>query len=439
MPITPAPPYPKSSGDAIRSQDWNQAVDEVIRLDKAKLNRAGGTITGDLTINGSLGIGTAPDAPLRVANFMTVGPFAATTGEGGIDVTGSAAEFGFVRRSLTAWPATAAAGDRFVWYNPDGTARLWTEVNGDLLRVSINGNLELLTGDLSIPKSNGGSATISHATFSNEASFKNNIKVIMGHSGFFLPGAPPFEYEFLVGHTTQSFIIGGGITFTFQKRFGINQNGDLSCSGSKAGYVVDHFINRAGDTLEQGDVVIIGDDPVTRFIGSGNNIPLPEVDLADRAYDTRVCGIVDKVLTEADLPFVEPEIDAKEQARLAKAYEKLQTGSKKAKLAAEAALAEAPSIRHPLSEFAAPRGPELDTTKVSDQQIGHMVTLGAFSHCKVDADIAPIEPGDLLTTSPTKGHAQKADPAKAGGAILGKALGGLKKGKGKIPVLVTLH
>jgi hypothetical protein len=152
-----------------------------------------------------------------------------------------------------------------------------------------------------------------------------------------------------------------------------------------------------------------------------------------------VCGIVDKVLTEADLPYVEPEIDAKEQARLAKAYEKLQTGSKKAKLAAEAALAEAPSIRHPLSEFAAPGGPELDATKVSDQQIGHMVTLGAFSHCKVDADIAPIEPGDLLTTSPTKGHAQKADPAKAGGAILGKALGGLKKGKGKIPVLVTMH
>ena len=69
-----------------------------------------------------------------------------------------------------------------------------------------------------------------------------------------------------------------------------------------------------------------------------------------------------------------------------------------------------------------------------------MATLGAYAHCKVDADVAPIEVGDLLTTSPTKGHAQKAlDPAKAMGAIIGKALGSLKKGKGKIPVIVMLQ
>ena len=58
----------------------------------------------------------------------------------------------------------------------------------------------------------------------------------------------------------------------------------------------------------------------------------------------------------------------------------------------------------------------------------------------MDADIAPIEPGDLLTTSPTKGHAQKVeDPTKAIGAIVGKALGEMKSGKGKIPVLVMLQ
>jgi hypothetical protein len=69
-----------------------------------------------------------------------------------------------------------------------------------------------------------------------------------------------------------------------------------------------------------------------------------------------------------------------------------------------------------------------------------MVTLGAYAYCKVDADIAPIRVGDLLTTSPTRGHAQKAtEPEKAVGAIIGKALGSLKSGKGKIPVLVLLH
>jgi len=82
----------------------------------------------------------------------------------------------------------------------------------------------------------------------------------------------------------------------------------------------------------------------------------------------------------------------------------------------------------------------LDRTKIGPGQIGLMVTLGAFAHCKVDADVAPINVGDLLTTSPTRGHAQKAlDPAKAVGAIIGKALGSLKKGKGKIPVLVMLQ
>jgi hypothetical protein len=57
----------------------------------------------------------------------------------------------------------------------------------------------------------------------------------------------------------------------------------------------------------------------------------------------------------------------------------------------------------------------------------------------VDADIAPIKSGDLLTSNATKGHAQKAAEPPAAGAVLGKALGSLKKGKGTIPVLVTLQ
>jgi hypothetical protein len=60
--------------------------------------------------------------------------------------------------------------------------------------------------------------------------------------------------------------------------------------------------------------------------------------------------------------------------------------------------------------------------------------------CNVDADIAPIAVGDLLTTSPTSGHAQKVlDRGMATGAILGKALGSLDRGKGQIPVLVMLR
>jgi hypothetical protein len=60
--------------------------------------------------------------------------------------------------------------------------------------------------------------------------------------------------------------------------------------------------------------------------------------------------------------------------------------------------------------------------------------------CKVDAQYSPIEVGDLLTTSPTPGHAMKAgEPAKAFGAVLGKALRPLKAGQDLIPVLVALQ
>jgi hypothetical protein len=61
-------------------------------------------------------------------------------------------------------------------------------------------------------------------------------------------------------------------------------------------------------------------------------------------------------------------------------------------------------------------------------------------YCKVDADYAPIEVGDLLTTSNTPGHAMKADdPYKSVGAIIGKALHPLSNGQGLIPVIIALQ
>ena len=60
-------------------------------------------------------------------------------------------------------------------------------------------------------------------------------------------------------------------------------------------------------------------------------------------------------------------------------------------------------------------------------------------YCKVDAGYAPIEVGDLLTTSDTPGHAMKAtDPLSAFGATIGKALRPLREGQGLIPILIAL-
>jgi hypothetical protein len=68
------------------------------------------------------------------------------------------------------------------------------------------------------------------------------------------------------------------------------------------------------------------------------------------------------------------------------------------------------------------------------------VALSGKVYCNVDADYSSIAVGDLLTTSPTPGHAMKAiEPHKAFGSVIGKALRPLKEGRGIIPILVALQ
>jgi hypothetical protein len=56
----------------------------------------------------------------------------------------------------------------------------------------------------------------------------------------------------------------------------------------------------------------------------------------------------------------------------------------------------------------------------------------------VDADWGRVEIGDLLTTSPTPGHAMLADdPARAFSAVIGKVLRPLTTARGLIPILIA--
>lgn len=56
----PFNPEAKTPGDLIRAEDWNAAMDEVVRLETDKLSRTGtGQVAGGLTLTGSLGVGTA--------------------------------------------------------------------------------------------------------------------------------------------------------------------------------------------------------------------------------------------------------------------------------------------------------------------------------------------------------------------------------------------
>ncbi len=80
----------------------------------------------------------------------------------------------------------------------------------------------------------------------------------------------------------------------------------------------------------------------------------------------------------------------------------------------------------------------LDRQQTRDNRLP--VALVGKVYCKVDAQYAPIEVGDLLTTSSTPGHAMKAgDPFKAFGSVIGKALRSLEAGQGMIPILIALQ
>jgi hypothetical protein len=84
--------------------------------------------------------------------------------------------------------------------------------------------------------------------------------------------------------------------------------------------------------------------------------------------------------------------------------------------------------------------PGIVLDKQSTQGNRSPVALLGKVYCKVDASYAPIEVGDLLTTSLTPGHAMKADdPRKAFGAVIGKALRPLKEGQALIPILIALQ
>lgn len=85
-------------------------------------------------------------------------------------------------------------------------------------------------------------------------------------------------------------------------------------------------------------------------------------------------------------------------------------------------------------------GIRLDSAEDGDETGRAPVALVGKVFCKVDAGPAPIEVGDMLTTSDTPGHAMTAtDRDRAFGAIIGKALEPHAEGTGEIPILVALQ
>jgi len=79
--------------------------------------------------------------------------------------------------------------------------------------------------------------------------------------------------------------------------------------------------------------------------------------------------------------------------------------------------------------------PNLDRSKPSSP-----IALAGRVWVFADASTGAIKPGDLLTTSPTAGHAMKVKNYRRGqGAIIGKAMSSLKSGRGMVLVLISMQ
>jgi hypothetical protein len=87
-----------------------------------------------------------------------------------------------------------------------------------------------------------------------------------------------------------------------------------------------------------------------------------------------------------------------------------------------------------------PVAPGLILDRKTDGRARIPVAMMGKVCCNVDASYAPIELGDLLTTSSTPGYAMKViDPTRAFGSVIGKAMRPLADGHGMMPVLVALQ
>lgn len=89
---------------------------------------------------------------------------------------------------------------------------------------------------------------------------------------------------------------------------------------------------------------------------------------------------------------------------------------------------------------AAPLRPGIVLDKRADLPGRKPVALMGKVYCKVDARHGRIAVGDLLTTSPTVGHAMRASDATAAfGAVIGKAMQPWDEGLGLIAVVIALQ
>ena len=147
MAFTPDTPFPKTRGHVIKSKDWNDAITEVQRLDTAKVNKTGDSITGSLTIAGNLGVGTTgPQAKVHVSSAEPQLRFDSTGNRTTVQVgKGGALQWDF-------GVGTGAAGNNDFWFGDfsgfrlvlqKGTGNVGVGTTNPGARLEVNGDIAI--------------------------------------------------------------------------------------------------------------------------------------------------------------------------------------------------------------------------------------------------------------------------------------------------------
>jgi len=201
--------------------------------------------------------------------------------------------------------------------------------------------------------------------------------------------------------------------------------GKIDVVGTVDPIITESFNADPGVDYDVGDVVCLDDDS-------------PYVKICTDADDTSVVGVVGPTL-EIDDGEVSVVIMGYQGARPDEEYVKVlerrlsDAAAKMSTTDAETSITEKKSKN---DEIALHKS-EIEESKSITRQVVKV---------KADASYAPIKRGDLLTTSPTAGHAMKAQPVEIGGVeihrpgtIIGKAVEPLESGTEMIEVFVTLQ
>lgn len=450
-------PTPKNPGDLIRSQDWNEAMGEVVRLESAKLNLTGGNVNGPLSVSTlSIGTATPPNRPLTIRG--TAGTYLNVIANNGThEILLGADNAGGIVSTMTNHDLQLRAGGNVtrLTVKADGDVGIGTLTPGARLEV-IGSSWDQHLRLTNTSTGGAGPSIFFNAVNRNWAILGTNATAGAGDQKLGFYDATSNQYRMVIDPSGNVGIGTTGPQGKLDVQGAIRAgNSDLYFTGTTHNHT---GIGNAGgfaaieNSSNYNTLMILGrtvtTSPLRRSVSVWDELNVFGPLIVQQAHTIKlgipfgpygndgIRGEPNLFLDAAGRVFIKQgfQTPAMDIAERFKTVEPVQAGQ----VVIFDEQAEAVKLCERAYDSCVIGIASADPAFILGIDAEQMpIALCGRVPCNVDADIAPIAVGDLLTTSPTRGYAQKViEPEKAAGATIGKALGALESGKGQILVLV---